>query len=65
MTYEYLIRSTHASSDKYGVCEICGKHASEVFMQKKRKPSEKFPDIKIIGSLTFGHKKCLIDLREE
>ena len=31
--YRYRIQSTGASSHKYGPCEVCGKHVSEVFSQ--------------------------------
>lgn len=31
--FRYRIKSTGASSHKYGNCEICGQHASEVFSQ--------------------------------
>lgn len=31
--YRYCLTSTKNSSHKYGPCEICHKHASEVFVQ--------------------------------
>ena len=31
--YRYQLRSTNYSSARYGLCEVCGEHASEVFSQ--------------------------------
>lgn len=67
--YKYAITSTHASSDKYGACEVCKKRASEVFSQSEQR--EYFSPLKNRESKTFagcrphifGHKKCLISVR--
>lgn len=32
-TYRYSLKSTGYSSDRYGKCEVCRKHSSEVFHQ--------------------------------
>jgi hypothetical protein len=50
------ISSTKGSSEKYGNCEVCGKHCAEVFK------------VKVKNNLLFGHEECLknqITLREE
>ena len=31
--YRYRLTSTGYSSHRYGPCEVCGEHASEVFLQ--------------------------------
>lgn len=31
--YRYRIKSTNDSSSKFGPCEVCGHHATEVFLQ--------------------------------
>ena len=67
--YHYKISSLHSSSDKYGVCEICKKHASEVFCQSEQR--EFFNPITNNISLTyadcrphaFGHEQCLISVQ--
>ena len=35
--YRYDLNSTEESSNKYGNCYICGKHATEVFHQTEEK----------------------------
>ena len=62
MTYRYRLTSTGDSSEKYGACEVCGKHASEVFQQAEERAFE--------GGWTqyqcrrlFGHEGCLIAQR--
>ena len=58
MTYKYAINSTGGSSAKYGNCEVCGKHASEVFLQiEERKYSEGYTHFKC--NSYFGHRECL------
>lgn len=63
-TYIYKLTSTGYSSARYGACEVCGKHASEVFIQ-----SEKRRFIRHTGEAgwtehgcrghLFGHRECL------
>ena len=63
-TYVYRLRDTEASSHKFGPCEICGKHASNIFLQCEGlvyKPQrvthhECYAD-------KFGHKECLLTQR--
>ena len=44
----YELKTTGASSEKYGVCEVCGKHASEVFFLTDK------------NNYMYGHKECLL-----
>jgi len=56
--YFYKLISQKASSTKYGLCEICGEHVSEVFHQIE---SRSYDDgITYEGCKDyFGHKNCL------
>jgi hypothetical protein len=70
--FRYRISSTEASSDKYGKCEVCGKHASEVFLQTE----EQYYTIERNGETIhegwtrhecnsyFGHEACLLSKRK-
>lgn len=72
-TYRYRIRSTGASSQKYGPCEVCGEHASEMFSQveeRRYKRAAKIrPEMDDYGWTQhecysfYGHKECLIGKR--
>lgn len=62
--YKYNLTSTNESSHKYGNCDICGKHTTEVFYQTEEK--EYFNPVAQQLSFTqhrcynfFGHKECL------
>ena len=61
--YTYQLKSTGSSSSKYGVCEVCNEHVSEVFHQVEKKDFFSIVTNKIeqqyIQDL-FGHEKCLI-----
>ena len=70
----YRMSNTGAGSDRYGACEVCGKHCSTVYLMTKvrrhRKTDEArrilrscgYKDAKysypFVGSW-FGHKSCL------
>ena len=64
---KYTIKSTGDSSDKYGPCECCGKHASEMFHQWSE------TTFTIDGEYgktfdrgnKFGHKECLMAHRSK
>lgn len=63
----YHLRSTGFSSGRYGVCEICGQYAWEVFIQ-----CVVTPFIRHDGSqgnryeaTQFGHKECLENWRQQ
>jgi len=64
---KYKISSLGGSSDKYGKCEVCGKHVSDVFIQQ---PYEQFtgPDGEVCWETKesiFGHKECLLSMRTD
>lgn len=66
--YKYRMSSTGFSSKKYGKCEVCGQHVSEVFLQVEQR--KYFDTINNKKSYThhgckdyFGHKDCLIKQR--
>lgn len=62
--YRYNLISTEEPSQKYGNCDICGKHTTEVFHQTEER--QYFNPITQQTSWTknnchdlFGHKECL------
>lgn len=60
--FRYRLKSTGHSSDRYGKCEVCDQHASEVFvlssyMLYERKRSGDFGWTH--GFMLFGHAECL------
>lgn len=69
LKYKYTLSSTNESSRKYGPCEICCQHASEVFIQTEYKRYEfehngtKYEGWKLID-MNFGHKECLLKIRK-
>ena len=62
-TYKYRIKSTGDSSAKFGPCEVCGKHASEVFYQVEERKYTRYDDstgwTRYECRDFFGHEKCL------
>lgn len=52
------IRSTNESSDKFGPCELCGKHCTEVFMGRAeiREGTARFLNF---APGRFGHAGCV------
>jgi hypothetical protein len=42
------IKNTGGSSSRFGVCEICGKHVSEVWLRR------------IVHTYIFGHRRCIV-----
>jgi hypothetical protein len=68
--YKYTLSSTGESSKKYGKCEVCGEHVSEVFLQSETKHYKFEHDGQIYEGWThnkcnsyFGHKECLLSKR--
>jgi hypothetical protein len=64
--YRYTISTTGESSNKYGVCDLCGKHATEVFHQREERHYEFEHDGEKFEGWTrhnchsyFGHADCL------
>lgn len=69
--YRYKLIQQHATSDKYGKCQICGKFVTDVYHQMAE---QRFSIDGILdddgGSWShkhgaFGHKECLIGVRKE
>lgn len=62
----YILRNTNRSSSELGNCEVCGKHASEVYhLVQQRSYTE--PDgtqgRTYHGCFSkWGHKECLVAL---
>jgi hypothetical protein len=62
----YTLHNTGESSAKYGKCEVCGRHASEVWYQIEERtyeplPGDTGPFWTHEGCVNlFGHKKCLL-----
>lgn len=66
---KYRLSSLHDNSNKYGNCEVCGKYASEVFLQGESRlfysPISKDMCWTYNGCFKyFGHKECLISKRK-
>jgi len=65
--YLYRLTNTNESSQKYGECEVCGKHVSEVFSQQEERSyqfegRERWTQHKC--HCLFGHKECLLCQRK-
>lgn len=68
--YKYRLVRTGYSSNKYGPCEVCGKHAPEVYHQIESKYFKFVHNEAVYEGWTsygchnlFGHKECLISQR--
>lgn len=66
LPYQYRLSSTGHSSERYGPCEICKLHCSEVFIQAEArtfmsdgKPAWTHHECTTL----FGHEACLINAR--
>lgn len=59
-TKKYRLSSTEGSSHKYGVCEECKKHVTEVFLISIHKEYQ--PNQFTHQGTIFGHKECLLKL---
>lgn len=55
MTYRYRLSSTGASSDRYGVCEPCGLHSAEVFIQTETRVFQLSPEAMAIPRVAALH----------
>lgn len=57
--YRYRITSLDASSSKYGPCEVCGKHATEVFYQVEEMAyALDAHDLKVLGDLATADERA-------
>jgi hypothetical protein len=66
MVFRYELSSTNESSSKLGNCEVCGKHATEVYMQSEERHYKfEHNGVKYEGWTKngcndyFGHEQCL------
>jgi hypothetical protein len=59
----FRLTETEFSSKKYGACEICKQHASEVFIQAHYIQNPKGGWRMADDSSIFGHKDCLTGTR--
>lgn len=66
--FRYRINSTEHSSKRFGDCEVCHTHATEVFYQVE----EKEFNVGMVSTWTrhgcrdlYGHKKCLLKARRK
>jgi len=72
MMYKYKLVNTGYSSSKYGLCEVCGGYASEIYHQIEMKRYMFKCNSKVYEGWTnynchnqFGHKECLLSQRRE
>ena len=62
--FKYKLTQQHASSDRYGNCEICEKFVSDVYIQTKEQLcSVHGKEFWAMAGSAFGHKECLIRIR--
>ena len=66
--YKYKLSRTGYGSDRYGVCDICGKWADSIYIQSEMKrywnPIDQRWSWTYEGCKThIGHKECLIKIR--
>ena len=64
----YRLKSLEDSSHKYGQCEVCGRHSSEIFLQSERRRTVFYADGKKYDftkkeNYVAGHKECLLAIR--
>ena len=65
MKFSYRLTQLGASSAKYGLCEVCGKNVSDMYIQTKQHEKKIAGKDRIINDcVTFGHKTCLEQIRE-
>jgi hypothetical protein len=64
--YKYKIKKLDAGSEKYGKCEVCGKSVrGNIYMQSKERSFISSGKVHWASNGdAFGHKKCLMNLRE-
>jgi hypothetical protein len=68
--YVYRIKSTGSSSDRLGACAVCGKHASEVFLQVEGRIFKDATNNELSITyhkcrMRFGHRECLLTQRRQ
>jgi hypothetical protein len=57
--YHYKITQMHASSDRYGPCEVCREFVSDVYYLSEscKRSNNHFTQLNCKS--LFGHKECL------
>jgi len=66
MKFNYRMAQLNASSAKYGLCEVCGKAASDMYLQTKQHEKKIAGKDRVINdTVTFGHKECLESIRSD
>ena len=58
--YRYSLRSTGHSSSRYGNCEVCNLHVSDVHIQIEEQEYEPERWTHFECKTIFGHKECLV-----
>ncbi len=70
--YRYRLTNTNHSSSKFGPCEVCQKHVSEVWFQVEERSYQPYPDddpstpwTRVGCTTLFGHRRCLVAKRRK
>jgi len=61
--YRYRLTQLHATSDKYGNCEICGEFVADVHYQSEARRTLRGTWTHVGCHNPFGHFNCLMDAR--
>ena len=56
--YRYRLRNTHESSDRFGACEVCNKHVSEVWLQTEERQYIHGKGSDLEGEIGWTHHNC-------
>ena len=62
---KYKLISTDHSSKRFGLCEICHQHVSEVFHQVEMREYKPGRWTRFNCHNLFGHKECLMAQQKE
>ncbi len=57
--YRYILKGTGESSGRYGACEVCKDHCTEVFYQVEEQEYQPDKWTRYECHDLFGHKECL------
>ena len=61
--YRYKTSQMHASSEKYGLCEVCGKSVTDVYYQSEARQMASGRLTHLGCKALFGHSTCLESVR--
>lgn len=56
--YRIDVNNTGFGSDRFGPCEVCGKHCSEHWIGSSAEEYEA-GQFAVIGGSVFGHRECV------